>query len=95
MRARRRRRQLVGPPERATWMDFYRIGLGVLMIPLGITILGRSIAEGIVTPVSVLMGLLFIAFGAYRLYVGAVRYRTYRNHPQSQVARSSNKPHAR
>ena len=73
-----RPRRLVPPPQKATWMDFYRIGLGLLMIPLGITILVRSISAGIVTLPAVLMGLAFIAFGAYRLYVGIVRYRMYR-----------------
>jgi hypothetical protein len=69
---------MVPPPQKATWMDFYRIGLGLLMIPLGVTILVRSISAGIVTLPAVLMGLAFIAFGAYRLYVGIVRYRMYR-----------------
>jgi hypothetical protein len=59
-------------------MDFYRIGLGLLMIPLGITILVRAIVAGVVTPPAILIGLTFIAFGAYRLYVGIMRYRMYR-----------------
>lgn len=65
-------------PQKATWMDAYRIGLGLLMIPLGVTILARSFSAGIITPPAILMGLAFIAFGAYRLYVGIVRYRMYR-----------------
>ena len=73
-----RRRQLVPPPARATWGDAYRIVLGLLMIPLGITILVRTLSAGIVTPTAVLMGLAFIAFGVYRLYVGVVRYRMYK-----------------
>ncbi len=73
-----RRRQLVGPPARATWTDFYRIGLGLLMIPLGITILVRAFVTGVVSPPAILMGLAFIGFGIYRLYVGIVRYRMYR-----------------
>jgi uncharacterized membrane protein HdeD (DUF308 family) len=71
-------RRMVPPPEKATWADAYRVGLGVLMIALGITILVRAFSAGIVTPAAVLMGLAFIAFGAYRLYVGIVRYRMYR-----------------
>lgn len=59
-------------------MDLYRIGLGVLMIPLGITILARSFSAGVVAPPAILMGLAFVAFGSYRLYVGIVRYRMYR-----------------
>jgi hypothetical protein len=73
-----RRRRLVPPPQRATWIDIYRIGLGMLMIPLGITILVRTISSGIVTLVAILMGTAFIAFGVYRLYVGLVRFRMYR-----------------
>ena len=73
-----RRRQLAGPPTRATWMDFYRIGLGLLMIPLGITILVRTFVAGVVSPPAILMGLAFIGFGVYRLYVGIVRYRMLR-----------------
>lgn len=73
-----RRRRLVPPPQRATWVDIYRIGLGLLMIPLGITILVRTIASGAITTVAILMGAVFIAFGAYRLFVGIVRYRMYR-----------------
>ena len=59
-------------------MDWYRIGLGLLMIPLGVTILVRSFSAGVVTLPAILMGLAFIAFGVYRLYVGIVRYRMYR-----------------
>ncbi len=83
---------MVRPPTKTTWVDAYRIGLGLLMIPLGIAILGRSLAEGIVTPPAMLMGLLFIGFGGYRLYVGVVRYRMYRAAlVHSDVAASSNK----
>ncbi len=73
-----RRRHPIGPPMRATWMDFYRIGLGVLMIPLGATILVRAASRGALTPPALLMGLAFIGFGAYRLYVGITRYRAFR-----------------
>jgi hypothetical protein len=72
------RRQLVPPPQRATWADAYRFGLGVLMIPLGIAILARAITANIISPPAVLISLAFIAFGIYRIYVGIVRYRTYR-----------------
>jgi len=73
-----RSRRLVPPPEKATWMDAYRFGLGLLMIVLGVIILARSFAAGITTPPALLMGGTFIAFGAYRLYAGIVRYRMYR-----------------
>jgi hypothetical protein len=71
-------RRLVPPPEKATWADAYRFGLGVLMFALGITILVRAFVANVVTMPAILMGLAFIAFGVYRLYVGVVRYRMYR-----------------
>lgn len=71
-------RRLVPPPEKATWADAYRFGLGLLMVILGITILVRSYSANALTFLSVLMGLTFVAFGLYRLYVGIVRYRIYR-----------------
>jgi uncharacterized membrane protein HdeD (DUF308 family) len=73
-----RRRHAIGPPARATWVDFYRIGLGALMIPLGITILVRAANQSGLTPPALLMGIAFIGFGVYRLYLGFVRYRMYR-----------------
>lgn len=72
------RRQMVPPPTKATWTDAYRFGLGLLMIPLGLSILVRTYSAGIFTPTALLLGLAFIAFGSYRLYVGIVRYRLYR-----------------
>jgi hypothetical protein len=69
----------IPPPEKVTGADLYRIGLALLMIPLGITILVRVFTAGIATPAAVLLGGAFIAFGAYRLYVGIVRYRMYRS----------------
>jgi hypothetical protein len=75
----RRRGQvvLVGPPERATKADFYRLFLGFLMVPLGITILVRSFAAGIYSVAAILMGVVFILFGAYRLYTGIMRYKMW------------------
>jgi hypothetical protein len=72
-------RRLVPPPEKATPADIYRLVLGALMIALGIAILVRTVRAGIITPTSILLGLAFIAFGTYRLYVGIVRYRLYRH----------------
>jgi hypothetical protein len=71
-------RQIVPLPAKATWADAYRFGLGILMMPLGITILVRAYSAGSFTPTALLLGLAFIAFGSYRLYVGLVRYRLYR-----------------
>jgi hypothetical protein len=90
--SRQRTRQLVGPPERATWIDVYRIGLGLMMIPLGISILVGTFASGNVTPPGVAMGLAFTLFGAYRIYVGVVRYRQYRQLPHVRVKQGATKP---
>jgi uncharacterized membrane protein len=87
-----RSRRLVPPPQKATWADLYRIGLGFLMIPLGIAILVRTISAGIITPASVLMGAVFIAFGTYRLYVGIVRYRMYKNVKSQESNAEREKP---
>ncbi len=71
-------RKLVPPPEKATWLDAVRFVYGGLFILLGIAILVRAISEGIITPPAILMGMILIAFGVYRLYVGIVRYRMFR-----------------
>jgi hypothetical protein len=72
------RRQMVPPPAMATWGDAYRFGLGLLVIFVGITILARSLAAGVLTPPAVLTGLASIAFGIYRTGEGIVRYRLYK-----------------
>jgi uncharacterized membrane protein AbrB (regulator of aidB expression) len=69
---------MVPPPSRVTWGDAYRFGLGLLMIPLGITILVRTFSAGIITLPAVILGLAFVAFGIYRVYVGIVRYQMYK-----------------
>lgn len=71
------RRRPLPPPTRATFGDLYRIGIGVLMIPLGITILARALAANVLTFPALLMGLGFIVFGGYRVYLGVVRYHLY------------------
>ena len=73
-----RRRQMDPPPAEATWGDARRFGLGLVMIFVGITILARSFAAGVVTPPAMLTGLASIAFGIYRTGEGIVRYRMYR-----------------
>jgi hypothetical protein len=69
---------MIPPPVQATWADAYRFSLGLLMIPMGVAILLRTFAAGIYTPTALLLGLAFIAFGSYRLYMGIVRYHSYR-----------------
>jgi hypothetical protein len=71
------RRRLVPPPQKATWTDAVRFAYGGAFVVLGIVILVRSVLEGIITFPSIMMGLAFVGFGVYRLYVGVVRYRMH------------------
>jgi hypothetical protein len=84
----KRQRKLVPPPEKVTFADGYRFVLGLISIGLGITILVRSIAAGIITPPAIIIGVAFLAFGTYRTYVGIVRYRQYRGMLQRGKGRS-------
>ncbi len=52
------------------------------MIPLGFTILVRTFSAGIITLPAIILGLAFVAFGIYRVYVGVVRYRMYKREHQ-------------
>jgi len=63
-------------PEQLTAADVCHIGLGVLMIPLGIVILARTLSIA-VTVTSVLVGGAFVGFGVYRLWLAWNRYRLY------------------
>jgi uncharacterized membrane protein HdeD (DUF308 family) len=65
------------PPEQFTAADRFRIGLGLLMIPLGVIILVRTLAIDVTVP-GVLIGFAFVAFGVYRLWTAWSRYRLYR-----------------
>jgi hypothetical protein len=71
-------KRVVGPPEKATAADAYRVFLGILMVPLGVVILYRTLSMGIITPTSILLSVVLIAFGLYRTYVAVVRYRMLR-----------------
>lgn len=65
------------PPQRLTVADVLRIGLGALMIPLGIMILVRTLSIAVTLP-GLLIGVAFVAFGLYRLWLGWHGYRLYR-----------------
>jgi hypothetical protein len=64
-------------PEQFTAADALHIGLSLLMIPLGIVILARTLSIA-VTASGVLVGGAFVAFGVYRLWLAGKRYRQYR-----------------
>lgn len=70
-------RRPLPPPQEFTAADRLRLTLGALMIPLGVTILVRTLSVG-ATALGVLAGGAFIAFGVYRLWLGWSRYRLYR-----------------
>lgn len=70
-------RRPVPPPERFTVADALRIGLGVLMIPLGVIILVRTLSIAVTVP-GILAGGAFIGLGVYRVWLAWSRYRLYR-----------------
>jgi glucose uptake protein GlcU len=72
-----RLRRPVLPPEKLTAKDVIQIALGALMVPLGAIIAVRTFAT-IRSLTGVLVGGVFMAFGAYRLYQGYTRYRILR-----------------
>ena len=57
--------------------DVLHIAMGLLMIPLGVIILVRTLAIA-VTVTGVLAGAAFIGFGVYRTWLAYTRYRLYR-----------------
>ncbi len=65
------------PPERFTLSDKLHIALGLLMIPLGITILVRTLAIAVTVP-GLLVGAAFVGLGVHRVWLGWTRYRLYR-----------------
>lgn len=71
------RRRPIPPPERFTVVDLCRISLGVLMIPLGVIILARTLAIAVTVP-GILVGGAFLAFGLHRVWLAWSRYRLYR-----------------
>ena len=62
------------PPTQFTWADKYRIALAVIMLALGAVILWRTLAVAI-SPPALLVGLGFIGFGIYRLWLAFTRLK--------------------
>ena len=71
------RRRPIPPPEQFTVADAVHIGLGVLMIPLGVIILVRTLSIAVTVP-GILAGGAFVALGVYRVWLAWSRYRLYR-----------------
>ncbi len=71
------RRRPLPVPERFTAADALRIALGLLMIPLGVLILVRTLSIA-VTVTGILAGGAFVGFGVYRLWLAWNGYRLWR-----------------
>ena len=72
------RRPNLPPPTQFTFGDKMRIALGALILVLGIVILWRTLPLG-VTPQGIVVGLAFVGFGVYRLWLGYTRLRQWKN----------------
>ncbi|MDI7275408.1 MAG: hypothetical protein QME94_05480 [Anaerolineae bacterium] len=64
-------------PERLTAADVCRAAMGLVMIPLGVVILVRTLSIAFTVP-GVLVGGAFVGFGVHRLWTAWVGYRLYR-----------------
>ena len=65
------------PPTKFTMTDKYKLVLGVLALVLGVVILWRTITIA-VTPPALMIGIAFIGFGVYRLWLGYTRLKQLR-----------------
>jgi hypothetical protein len=65
-------------PERLTVSDVFRVLVGLVAAPLGGLILYRSAVAGQLSPPAILVGVAFVAFGVYRTWFAAHRYRAFR-----------------
>lgn len=72
-------RRLFSPLRQFTAADILHTGLGLLMVPLGVIILARTLSIAVTVP-GVLIGSAFIAFGTYRLWLAWSGYRLCRDH---------------
>jgi uncharacterized membrane protein HdeD (DUF308 family) len=70
------RRQALPPPTQFTWGDKIRLVYGALVLLLGIAILWRTLPLG-VTLQAIVIGVAFIAFGIYRLWLGYTRLKEW------------------
>ena len=65
------------PPTKFTITDKYRLVLGVIALVIGIVILWRTIAIAVSLP-GLMVGIAFIGFGVYRLWLGYTRLKQLR-----------------
>ena len=65
------------PPTKFTITDKYKLLLGVIALILGVVILWRTIPVAI-SPPALMIGIAFIGFGVYRLWLGYTRIKQLR-----------------
>ena len=65
------------PPTKFAIIDKYKLVLGVIAIALGVVILWRTIPVA-VSPPALMIGIAFIGFGVYRLWLGYTRIKQLR-----------------
>lgn len=70
------RKRTLPPPTQFTFGDKIRIGLGFIVLLLGVVILWRTLPLGVM-PQAIVVGLAFIGFGLYRLWLGYTRLREW------------------
>ena len=71
------RKQALPPPTEFTMGDKARLALGGVILVLGVVILWRTLQLR-VTPQAIIVGLAFIGFGAYRLWLGYTRLKQWK-----------------
>jgi predicted membrane channel-forming protein YqfA (hemolysin III family) len=72
-------RSIAPPPEKVAMSDVVHIIFSILMIPLGLIIVYHTVVK-IQNVMGYLVGISFVAFGAYRLYMAYTRYHLLRQH---------------
>ena len=70
-------RQALPPPTQFTRGDKARLASGGVIFVLGVVILWRTLPLG-VTLQAIIIGLAFIGFGAYRLWLGYSRLKQWK-----------------
>lgn len=70
------RQRPVHIPERLVIADVIRSLFGLLMIPLGVVILVRTLSIAVTAP-GLLTGAAFVAFGVHRLWTAWNGFRLY------------------
>jgi hypothetical protein len=79
-------RRATPPPEFVSVTDIIHVVFAVLMVPLGLAILARTL-QVTITPLGIGIGLAFSAFGIYRLRTAWFRYRWLRQLRKSSDGR--------